>query len=341
MSEPDDPYLWLEDVTGDAALEWVRARNDDTVAMLADTERWAALRDDIRGVLDADDRIPYATMRGEYLYNFWRDADHPRGVWRRTTLAEYRKEHPDWHVVLDVDALAEQEGENWVWQAPTVLRPEHRRCLINLSRGGADATVVREFDLDTCTFVADGFALPEAKSRVAWIDIDRVYVGTDFGEGSLTTSGYPRVVKQWRRGTPLSDAEIVFEGKPEDVAVSAFHDATEGFERDFVHRLIDFYTAEFERTGFTGGLNWYRAIDLSWELMGAWHGAPLLTPALYIAGDRDGVVSFPGMRELIKSLKVFTPKLRDTIMLEGCGQWTQQERPDEVNAALIGFLKEL
>ncbi|HLZ71022.1 MAG TPA: alpha/beta hydrolase, partial [Dehalococcoidia bacterium] len=104
---------------------------------------------------------------------------------------------------------------------------------------------------------------------------------------------------------------------------------------------IDFYTAEFSRTGFTGGLNWYRAMDLTWELTAAWNGAQVLPPALYMAGDRDLVVQFPGFSELIAGLKAFVPNLTKTVMLPGCGHWTQQERPDEVNAALIEFIKGL
>ncbi|MFI7674479.1 prolyl oligopeptidase family protein [Actinophytocola sp. NPDC049390] len=240
----DDPYLWLEEVTGDTALDWVRARNAETVAELTGGERFTALRDETREVLDADDRIPYVRRRAEYLYNFWQDAANPRGLWRRTTLESYRTANPEWELVLDVDALAKAEDESWVWQGAAVLRPGYRRALVELSRGGADATVVREFDLDTRTFVVDGFTLPEAKTRVGWIDEDRIYVGTDFGEGSLTTSGYPRIAKVWRRGTPLSEAVTVYEGKPEDVSAGAYHDPTEGFERDFVYRNLDFYRME-------------------------------------------------------------------------------------------------
>jgi len=240
----DDPYLWLEEVTDETALDWVRERNAETVAELTGGERFTALRDGIREVLDADNRIPYVRRRGPHLYNFWQDAAHPRGLWRRTTLERYRDDDPDWELVLDVDALAKAEDESWVWQGAAVLRPGFRRALVELSRGGADATVVREFDLETLTFVEDGFTLPEAKSRVGWIDEDRIYVGTDFGDGSLTTSGYPRIAKEWRRGTPLSEATVVFEGKPEDVAAGAYHDPTEGFERDFVYRSPDFYRTE-------------------------------------------------------------------------------------------------
>jgi prolyl oligopeptidase len=244
MTAPDDPYLWLEDITGDTALEWVRERNAETVAELTHSARFTELRDQVRQVLDADDRIPWPRRRGEHLYNFWQDAEHPRGIWRRTTLESYRTERPDWELVLDVDALGAAEGESWVWQGATVLRPGHRRALVELSRGGADAAVVREFDLESLSFVDGGFELPEAKSSFSWIDEDRIYVGTDFGEGSMTNSGYPRIVKEWRRGTPLAEATVVYEGKPDDVSVHGFHDPTEGFERSFVTRNLDFWRSE-------------------------------------------------------------------------------------------------
>ncbi|HET7247342.1 MAG TPA: prolyl oligopeptidase family serine peptidase [Streptosporangiaceae bacterium] len=240
-----DPYRWLEDVTGTEALDWVRARNEVTLGALSGGPRFASLRAEAREVLDADDRIPFARRRGEYLYNFWQDAEHPKGLWRRTTLAEYRTDRPAWEILLDVDALAAEEGENWVWQGASVLRPGgYRQALVHLSRGGADASVVREYDLATRGFVQGGFYVPEAKTDVGWIDADRIYVGTDFGPGSLTSSGYPRLVKEWRRGTSLSDAALVYEGKSDDVGVHAFRDPTEGFERDFVVRNIEFYRTE-------------------------------------------------------------------------------------------------
>jgi prolyl oligopeptidase len=243
-----DPFEWLEDVTGQAQLDWVRERNAETLAELAGHEGFDDLRESIRQVLDADDRIPFVSRRGSYLYNFWQDAANPRGLWRRTTLDEYATDKPDWEILLDLDALAEQDGENWVWQGATVLRPGgYRLALIQLSRGGADASVVREFDVAERTFVAGGFFLPEAKTDVGWIDANRVYVGTDFGPGSLTTSGYPRLVKEWHRSTPLADARLVYEGKPSDVGVGAFHDPTEGFERDFVVRSISFYRTELDQ----------------------------------------------------------------------------------------------
>jgi prolyl oligopeptidase len=242
----EDPFLWLEEVTGPAALDWVRERNAAALAALAGSPRFTELRAEIREVLDADDRIPFVRRRGEYLYNFWQDAAHPKGLWRRTTLDEYRTPRPDWDVLIDLDELARREDENWVWQGASLLRPGgYRLALVELSRGGADAAVVREFDVAGRRFVDDGFRIAEAKTDVAWIDADHIYVGTDFGPGSLTTSGYPRLVKQWRRGTELADAVTVFEGKPDDVGVSAYHDPTEGFERDFVVRSIDFYRREW------------------------------------------------------------------------------------------------
>ncbi len=246
----DDPFLWLEDVTGETSLDWVRQRNAVTLGELTGGERFERLRTEIRQVLDADDRIPFVSRRGSYLYNFWQDAEHPRGLWRRTTLDQYRLAKPAWELLLDVDALAEQEGENWVWHGATTLRPGgYRLALIRLSRGGADASEIREFDVAERRFVEGGFGLPEAKSQVAWIDADRIYVGTDFGPGSLTTSGYARLVKEWRRGTELADAPVVFEGKPDDMGVAAYHDPTEGFERDFVTRAVNFFHSElFVRT---------------------------------------------------------------------------------------------
>ncbi|WP_031468846.1 prolyl oligopeptidase family serine peptidase [Sciscionella sediminilitoris] len=239
-----DPYLYLEDVTGTEALDWARERNAESLAELTEAERYTKTRAALLDALDTDDRIPYVRMRGEYLYNFWRDAEHPKGIWRRTTLAKYRGTTPDWEVLIDVDALAEAEGENWVWGGATVRRPADDRCLVELSRGGADATVVREFDLRTREFLPDGFVLPEAKHRIGWIDAETVYLGTDFGPGSLTDSGYPRIVKRWRRGTPLAEASTVFEGEQTDVAVSAVHDPTPGFTRDLIVRRVDFFTAQ-------------------------------------------------------------------------------------------------
>jgi prolyl oligopeptidase len=239
----DDPYLWLEAVDGDEALEWVERHNGPTLARLSG-ERFEQMRADVLDILDSDTRIPGVSRCGEYLYNFWRDAGHPRGVWRRTTLEEYRKDSPQWDVVIDVDALAAADDENWVWGGAGISEPGRASALVGLTRGGGDAMVVREFDMTTREFVTDGFNLAEAKSDICWEDEHTVLVGTDFGDGSLTDSGYPRLIKRWRRGTLLGDAETVFAGSASDVSVSATRYPYPGFERTFIYRSVDFYNKQ-------------------------------------------------------------------------------------------------
>ncbi|MFN0127649.1 MAG: prolyl oligopeptidase family serine peptidase [Verrucomicrobiales bacterium] len=243
-STPEDPWQWLEDVTGEKALNWVRERNQRSQAALESDPNFEKLRSDLLAILDSDARIPGVVKHGEFYYNFWRDKKNPRGLWRRTTLEEYRKATPAWDVLLDLDALGQAEKENWVWGGATLLRPDYDRALVSLSRGGADAEVVREFDLTTRSFVADGFTLPEAKGSLDWVDRDHVFVQTDFGPGSLTDSGYPRLCKLWKRGTPLDSARVLFEGRPTDMSVSATHSDSPGFERNFVRRAIAFYNSE-------------------------------------------------------------------------------------------------
>ena len=241
--EQVDPYLWLEEIEGSDALTWVAERSGETAAELVDSGEFRRLERRLLEVFDSDTRIPQLAKIGEHLYNFWRDEKHARGLWRRTSLAELRRESPAWETVLDLDALAAAERQSWVWAEPVVLRPQGTRCLIQLSRGGGDAHVVREFDLVARHFVEGGFELPEQKSVVAWRDADTLYVGCDFGPGTLTRAGLPRLVKEWRRGTPLADAELVFEGEPGDTGVAAYRDTTPGFERDLVLRMPSFFTS--------------------------------------------------------------------------------------------------
>ena len=242
--EHDPSDLWLEEVLGERALDWVRQHNTRSLGALQSQPDYVGLHAQILGVLNASDRIPMVSRRGDWFYNLWQDETHPRGLWRRTTLAEYRKAEPAWDIVLDLDALGAAEQESWVFAGAECLGPDYRRCLLSLSRGGADAHVVREFDLLTKRFVEDGFSLPEAKSDVSWVDADTIYVGTDFGPGSQTDSGYSRVLKRWRRGTPLSEAVIVFEGQAQDVAAYVSVDPTPGFERTLFGRMLDFYAQE-------------------------------------------------------------------------------------------------
>lgn len=258
MSEPahrvsvvtKDSYAWLEDVDGEDSLAWVRERNGEKAAELAATPSFASTKQRIRSILDSDEKIPGVTRRGEHLYNFWKDAEHERGLWRRTTLASYRTARPEWETVLDLDALNEAEGESWVWHGANVWRGEEgspdafRYALVRLSRGGSDADVTREFDLHTKQFVEGGFYRPESKGGMVWESLDAAIVYTDFGEGSMTPSGYPRIVKRWRRGTPLEEAETLYEGAADDMYIGGGHDQTPGFERTYVFRHMTFRTSE-------------------------------------------------------------------------------------------------
>jgi prolyl oligopeptidase len=243
-SSSDDPYLWLEDIHADRSMDWVKAQNAVTAKQFMGSAEFTGTRDRILEVLDSDARIPYPNRMGDGLYNFWQDKANPRGVWRRTTLDEYRKPDPKWDVLIDVDALNKAENAHWVFKGADCMKPDYKRCLVSLSPGGGDAVEVREFDLDSKSFVKDGFRVPVAKNQVGWIDGNTVYIGTDFGPGSMTDSSYPRIAKTWKRGTPLSSAQVVFEGKSSDLAISAFHDRTPGFERDFVGVAKDFFHAE-------------------------------------------------------------------------------------------------
>ena len=215
----DDPYLWLEEVESERALEWVHARNKECFDELESDKRFGKFLSQAERLLNAKDRIPYGSIRGKYVYNFWQDAEHVRGIMRRTKPESYRLAKPEWETVLDIDALAKAEDENWVYKGTAWLAPDYERCLIKLSRGGTDASVHREFDTVAKRFVEGGFALPEAKSGVTWLDRDTLLVGTDWGEESLTESGYPRVAKRWKRGTPLAEATTIFEGRHEDIGI--------------------------------------------------------------------------------------------------------------------------
>jgi prolyl oligopeptidase len=255
----DDPYAWLEDVGGDRALGWVREQNAKAEAELASTPEFKRLEADILAILDSDEKIPGVQKIGAHYYNFWKDKQNPRGLWRRTTLDEYRKPKPQWETVIDLDALNKAEGENWVWHGADCLKPQYTRCLVALSRGGADADVTREFDLSSRSWVEGGFFRKEAKGALGWIDADNVYVYTDFGpaadgKSSMTSSGYPRIVKQWKRGTPIESAGIVYEGTADDMYIAAMHDHTPGFQRDFVSRTIAFYNDELYLRGADGKL---------------------------------------------------------------------------------------
>jgi prolyl oligopeptidase len=220
----NDPFLWLEDIEGEAAVAWVEAQNARTKARLCDAtfpHEQAALQ----RLMESNDRIPNIVQRGDFLYNFWTDAAHPRGVWRRTTLDEYRRDQPVWDVLLDIDALGAAEGESWVWHGAKTLAPDHNRALIILSPGGSDASATREFDLTTRRFVEGGFSLPVAKNSAVWLDANTLLVAPAY-DGDVTTSGYPRTVRRLERGMALAAAPVVFEVEQTDMwaGVMVSHD---------------------------------------------------------------------------------------------------------------------
>lgn len=218
----NDPRVWLEEVEGDQALEWVEGQNDRTFAQLQGDERYRELYDAALEVYQSDDRIPYGSYQNGYIWNFWRDATNTHGLWRRTSLESYLSDNTEWDVVLDLDAIAEEEGVNWVWQGSNCLGPDYTRCIITLSDGGQDASVRREFDLESRSFVEDGFVSPEAKGGMSWVDQDTVLYGFATDEENSTTSGYPVAVYRWERGTPIEAATEVLRGDREDVGLFAF-----------------------------------------------------------------------------------------------------------------------
>ncbi len=239
----EDEFLWLEDILSEKALAWVEEQNDRTSQHI-DAKRREHTAARVLEVLDSTERIPMVTRRGPYLYNFWQDAEHPRGLWRRTTHESYETDTPDWDVLLDVDELGRKDGQKWVFQGAQMLYPEYTRALVELSPDGGDANVVREFDVERREFVEDGFRLPVAKTSLTWVDIDTVLVSTETGPDSLTTSSYPRQVRRWKRGQEVIDAPIVHEVPVDHMGLFAQHEHSEGYERDILTGMVDFYTSK-------------------------------------------------------------------------------------------------
>jgi prolyl oligopeptidase len=310
-----DPYLWLEDVHGERAMQWVKAQNARSLPVLQGDPDYQKDYDAVLKVLDASDRIPYGTLEHEYVFNFWQDAQHPKGIWRRTAIADYAQAAPQWETLLDLDKLAADEHENWVWKGAD-CSPALKRCLLNLSRGGGDAVVVREFDLASRTFVNGGFYLTEAKSQIDWLDEDTVLFGTDFGPGSMTTSGYPRLVKLWKRGAPMGEARMVYEGKESDVAAGAsiFHGP--GMQIAVVQRGVDFFSSEYFTVAPDGSTQ-RLPVPLGADLKGA-QGQYLIftlrdewTPAGGTHIPKGSLIAFradaPGAGDTTRVTVLFTP----------------------------------
>ncbi|MFT6541654.1 MAG: prolyl oligopeptidase, partial [Maricaulis maris] len=226
----NDPRVWLEEVEGEQAIEWVEGQNERTFARLQGDERYQGLYDQALAIAQSEDRIPYGSYSGGYIWNFWQDAEHTHGLWRRTSLESYLTDAPEWDVVLDLDALSEAEDRNWVWRGSNCLAPAYERCILTLSDGGSDAAVRREFSITDRAFVDGGFETPEAKGGVSWIDENTLMVGLATSPEDSTSSGYPSVAYRWERGTDLADATEVVRGDQDDVGLFAFraedHDGT-------------------------------------------------------------------------------------------------------------------
>ena len=212
----DDPYIWLEEKDGTKAMEWVAIENGKTIPRLENDPRYAGFYKDAYAIASAEDRIPFPALTYGRVFNFWRDGAHPHGIWRWTTEASYRTAQPGWTTVLDLDSLGKAEGKTWVWRGANCLGPEERLCLLALSDGGEDAVTLREFDLGTGQFVANGFVLPLSKQDASWLDANTLLVSRDWGAGTMTTSGYPFVVKTLSRGQPLDQAKEVYRGEEGD-----------------------------------------------------------------------------------------------------------------------------
>ncbi|WP_034922171.1 prolyl oligopeptidase family protein [Erythrobacter sp. SD-21] len=273
----EDPYIWLEEARSDEALEWVRNENDRTMAHMAQDPRFDELTAEALAILDAEDRIPYVSIRKDGLYNFWQDKQNPKGVLRRTSLESYKTDNPEWDIILDVDALAAAEGKEWVYKGSTCLPPDQRLCMIALSDGGEDATILREFDMTTKQFVEGGFVIEEkSQGGVQWLDEDTLLVSRDFGGGTITESEYPFTTRVWTRGTPLADASELFRGQESDVWAGA------GLIRD--------------NRGVVHGRTAFRAISFHESINYVWHKGEWLELDMpkkaSIGGIVDGHLTF-------------------------------------------------
>ncbi|MGY8635704.1 prolyl oligopeptidase family serine peptidase [Bradyrhizobium sp. 14AA] len=311
LSAPDDdPYLWLEEIEGRRALNFVERQNDRTLRAFGGAT-FERDRDVLASIYDRPDNIPYIARRGGYLYNVWKDASNRRGLWRRTTLDEFRKPNPSWEILLDVDQLAAKEGEDWLLNATASLPGDHPRTIVSLSRGGSDAVVLREFDLNAKSFVADGFTLPEAKSSATWVDPDTLLLSSAHGDGMATTSGYPRTVRLWRRGEPVDRAAVVFETTPDRMWAFCEVDRTGKRPRVWFFDQLDFFNLDVwpgTEIGASVKLDlpsdiWLRAhrdwlivkLRSAWRIAGVTHAPDTalgISLSAFLAGDRNFTVIF-------------------------------------------------
>jgi len=246
-TDATDPYLWLEEIESVRVDAWVAEKNAHSLGTLQADPVYDGLHQQALEILQSRDRIPYGSIkRGGFVENFWQDADHVRGIWRRTTLQSYGTDNPQWETILDIDALSASEGANWVYKGATCLPPEDRYCLISLSDGGKDATTVREFDKQTRQFVEGGFNLPESKSGVTWIDRDTLLISYAYDPSTVTNSGYARSVRILKRGQTLDQAREVYAGDVTDMAVNGYNlrDADGVLKATLIQRAVDFYSSD-------------------------------------------------------------------------------------------------
>lgn len=325
ISAADDPYAWLEDVHGEKPLAWVRERNKAALGPLKSDPRYQRNYDSILQVLDATDRIPMGSLRGGYVYNFWQDAANPKGLWRRATIAGYQTSDPHWELLLDVDALAKSEKENWVFKGAQCA-PGENHCLVSLSRGGGDAVVIREYDLKAKALTDTGFSLPEAKSDASYLDDDTVLFDT--ARDGETSSGYGRIVRRWTRGTAVAAAPVIFEGAVKDVASAPMTFHTRQGNAGYVVRAVSFFESEYYAVeGGPGKETKTRKLPLplSADVKGLMDGALIATlrqplteggatfPKGALVAFRDGappqVIFAPTARQSVESVSVGRDKL--------------------------------
>ncbi|MES2748692.1 MAG: prolyl oligopeptidase family serine peptidase [Bacteroidota bacterium] len=240
----EDTYQWLEEVDGKKALEFVEKQNKTSLDVLTKHKDYQDIYDKSLAVLNATDRIAFPTIYGDYIYNFWQDKEHERGIWRRTSTEKYNSGKPEWETVLDIDAMSKKDNIKWVFKGANGLYPKYNRFMVRLSKGGGDAVVIKEFDATTKSFLTDGFSMDEAKGNAGYWDENTLIVSSDFGPGTMTSSGYARQVKLWKRGTLLKDAQLIFEGETSDVASggSTFRDGDKKYL--VVNRNPTFYTSK-------------------------------------------------------------------------------------------------
>ncbi|MBR0829261.1 S9 family peptidase [Bradyrhizobium manausense] len=317
----DDPYLWLEDVEGARALAFVEQQNRVTLEKFSDTA-FERDRDALAAIYDRPDNIPYVGRRGKHLYNLWKDAKNPRGIWRRTTLDEFRKASPFWETLLDIDQLAASEGEDWLLSWVTSQPGDQSRAILYLSRGGSDAVTLREFDVETKSFVADGFVLAEAKSGLDWLDHDTMLLSSALGDGMATSSGYARTVRLWRRGQPVDQAEVIFEIRADNMRVYAGVDHTGDAPRSWIVDQSDFFNFVIWLRDADGTMTkldlptdvWMQAhgdwfalkLRKPWTVAGRTHATDtvlVISLSAFLAGSRDFTVLFePGPRRALQGL---------------------------------------